>query len=113
MQITYANKKVEKYFKDYNEMKRKIPDTWVRTVKKHVDRLCAADNFGDFLALNLGHPEPLQGKKDIGKYSLHITGNVRLIIKPDDRKETVMICKIVEMEGVVDYHGNKETWYIS
>ena len=80
--------------------------------KKHVEHLKAADTFGDFLTLNLGHPEPLKGKNS-GKYSVRITGNVRLIIKPADNGNAVMICEVVEMEGVVDYHGGKETWYIS
>lgn len=111
MRITYASKKVEQYFEDYGEMKKKIPIEWVRTVKKRIDQLKAAESFGDFLKLNSGHPEPLIGK-DIGKYSVHITGNVRLIIKPNDKGDAVMICKEIEIEGVVDYHGKKEKWYI-
>lgn len=111
MRITYADKRVERFFEDYAEMKRKIPEDWVRTVKKHIDRLKAADTFGDFLKLNLGHPEPMKGE-NIGKYSVRITGNVRLIMKPNEKGDAVMICEEIEMEGVVDYHGRKETWYI-
>ena len=111
MRITYANKKVERCFEDYREMKKRIPAEWVRTVKKHIDRLRAADTFGDFLKLNLGHPEPLKGK-DQGKYAVRITGNVRLIILPSETGDAVMICEKIEMEGVVDYHGGKESWYI-
>ena len=112
MRITYANKRVERCFEDYSEMRKRIPAEWVRTVKKHMDRLRAANTFGDFLKLNLGHPEPLKGK-DLGKYSVRITGNVRLIMKPNDKGDTVMICEELEMKGVVDYHGGKESWYIS
>lgn len=111
MRIKYANRRVEKYFSDYSEMKKRIPADWVRTVKKHIDRLKAADTFGDFLSLNLGHPEPLKGK-DIGKYSIRVTGNVRLIVRPSDDGKSVMICEEITMEGVVDYHGDKQTWYI-
>lgn len=111
LRITYASPKVARYFEDYGEMRKKISLEWVRTIKKHIDRLQAMDNFGNFLKLNLGHPEPLQGK-DKGKYSLHITGNVRLIIKPSDDGKSVMICNEIEVEGVVDYHGSKESWYI-
>jgi len=113
LKISYANKRVERYFSDYKEMGKKIPLDWVRTIKKHVDRLKAADTFGDFLKLGLGRPEPLKGKKDAGKYSLRVTGNVRLIVKPSDNCTTVMICEEVLMEGVVDYHGETESWYIS
>ena len=112
MRITYANKKVEKYFSDYGEMKKKIPVEWVRTIKKHFDRLKAVDTFGEFLSINLGHPEPLTGK-DEGKYSVRVTGNVRLIIKPSIDGKAVTICEEISMEGVVDYHGGKESWYIS
>lgn len=112
MRITYANKKLERFFEDYGEMKKSIPADWVRTIKKHMDRLRAAETFGDFLKLNLGHPEPLKGK-DPWKYSVRITGNVRLIMRPNETGDAVMICEEVEMEGVVDYHGGKEKWYIS
>ena len=111
LRITYVNKRVEKYFENYGEMRKKIPIEWVRTIKKHIDRLIAADTFGDFLKLNLGHPEPLNGKNE-GMWSIRITGNVRLIIKPCDDGKSVMICEEIEMEGVVDYHGSKESWYI-
>ena len=112
LQITYASKKVKQCFEDYGEMKKRIPAEWVRTIKKHMDRLKAADTFGDFLTLNLGHPELLKGK-DAGKYSIRVTGNVRLIVLPNLSGDSVMICKEIEMEGVVDYHGDKESWYIS
>lgn len=92
-------------------MRKIIPAEWVRNVKKHIDRIKAADNLGDFLTLGLGHPEPLSGK-DNGKYSIHITGNVRLILKPCFDGKKAMTCEEVVMEGVVDYHGDKKTWYI-
>ena len=112
LRITYANRKVERCFEDYGEMKKRIPAEWVRAVKKHMDRLRAADTFGDFLKLKLGHPEPLKGR-DQGKYAVRITGNVRLILLPSAAGDAVMICEEIEVEGVVDYHGSKESWYIS
>ena len=63
MKITYANGKVEKYFSDYSKMQRELPSDWVRTIKKHMDRLIAAECFGDFLTLGLGKPEQLTGYK--------------------------------------------------
>lgn len=92
-------------------MKQKLPEPWVRTIKKHMDHLQAAETFGDFLALGLGHPEPLEGYKQI-RYSLHVTPNVRLIVEPNATQDTVMICSEIEVEGVCDYHGDKENWYI-
>ena len=98
MQITYANTKVEKYFSDYNRLQRKLP-------------FKAAECFGDFLQLGLGRPEQLEGTQRI-RYSLRISANARLILEPDATEETVMICTEVEVEGVVDYHGDKDNWFI-
>ena len=111
MRITYANKKVEKSFENYEEMKKHMPADWVRQVKKHMARLKAADTFAVFLKLNLGHPEQLKGER-AGQYSVRISGNVRLIIKPVTGIQSVMESQEIEVEGVVDYHGGKETWFI-
>lgn len=111
MRITYANKKIEKVFLDYNKMKKEFPDDWVRAIKKHMNHLMAADTFGDFLKLGLGKPEPLVGCKQI-RYSLRITPNVRLILEPNATQDTIMLCSEIEVKGVCDYHGNKENWYI-
>ena len=46
-------------------MQRDLPADWVRTIKKHMDRLIAAECFGDFLALGLGKPEQLTGYSNI------------------------------------------------
>lgn len=111
MKITYANKKVEKFFTDYARMQKELPMDWVRTIKKHMNRLMAAECFGDFLKLGLGKPEMLTGFEHI-RYSLHVAPHVRLILEPDADQETVMICTEIEVEGVCDYHGSKENWYI-
>lgn len=112
MKITYANYKVEKYFEDYNKMQKKLPFDWVKTVKKHMDRLKAADCFEDFLKLGLGKPEQLKGYQQL-RYSLHVAPNARLIIEPNATQDTIMVCAEIEVEGVCDYHGSKENWYIS
>lgn len=112
MKIIYANRKLEKYFSDFKKLKKVLPADWVRTIKKHMDRLEASECFGDFLALGLGKPEQLSGYEGI-RYSLHVSANARLIIELDATKETVKICTEVEVEGVSDYHGDKENWYIS
>ena len=111
MKITYSNNKVEKCFTDYGKMQRELPADCVRTIKKHMDRLKAAECFGDFLALGLGKPEALTGHKSI-KYSLHVAPHVRLILILNTTQDAVMICTEIEVEGVSDYHGSKENWYI-
>lgn len=111
MKITYANSAVKKYFSDYNKLKKTLPADWVKTIKKHMDRLETAECFGDFLKLGLGKPEQLKGYEQI-RYSLHVAANVPLIIEPNANQDTVMICTEIEVEGVSDYHGRNENWYI-
>ena len=111
LKITYANRKIEKYFTDDKEMQKILPFEWVRTIKKHMIRLEAAECFGDFLKLGMGKPEQLKGCSSI-RYSLHVAPHARLIIEPNAAQDTVMICDEIEVEGVTDYHGSKENWYI-
>lgn len=44
--------------------------------------------------------------------SVRISGNVRMVIRPLIDEGSIEICEVVKMEGVVDYHGGKCTWYI-
>lgn len=76
-----------------------------------MDNLRAADCFGDFLKVGLGKPEQLTGYEQI-RYSLRVSANARLIIEPNATLDTIMICDEIEIEGVCDYHGSKENWYI-
>lgn len=111
MKITYANKKVEKYFSDYSKLQKKLPMDWVENIRKYMRHLRVSRTFGDFLDLYLGHPERLSGY-DPPRYSLRVSANARLILEVSDELDEVRICQEVEIEGVCDYHGNKENWYI-
>lgn len=93
-------------------MMKKIPLEWVRTIKKIMSQLIAADNFGIYLSLGLGKPEQLVGYKNI-TYSLHVTANIRLIIELNASQDTIKICDEIKVKGVSDYHGKKDNWYIS
>lgn len=110
LKVTFANQRVEKFFADYNRMKRKLPEDWVRKIKMHLDRLKAAECFGDFLKLGLGKPEKLSGNESI-RYSLHIAPHIRLILRPNTTWDRIMDCREIEVEGVCDYHGDKENRY--
>lgn len=112
MNITYANNRIEKIFTDYRKLQKELPSEWVASLKRCMDRLEAADNFGIFLSLGLGRPEQLKGYSSI-RYSIHISANARLIVEPNATQDTLMICSEIEIEGVCDYHGNKENWFIS
>ena len=112
MKISYANKKIEKHFQDYGLMQKKISFEWVRKIKKLTNQLEAADNFGIYLDLGLGQPEQLVEKGEEIKYSLHVSANVRLIIRLNASKDEIRNCSEIEVEGVCDYHGSKENWYL-
>lgn len=43
---------------------------------------------------------------------MQIAPNVRLILEPNAAQDTIEICTEIEVEGVSDYHGSKENWYI-
>lgn len=111
LRITYANSQVEKFFSDFSKMKKKLPESWVRAIKKQLDWLAAADTFGDFLSLGVGRPERLSGYSSV-RYSIRVSANARLIIEPNATADTIKICEEIEIEGVSDYHGDKENWYI-
>ena len=53
----------------------------------------------------------LAGYKQV-RYSRHVSANARLIIELDATEKTIMICEEVEVEGVTDYHGAKDNWFI-
>ena len=54
----------------------------------------------------LGIPHPLSNKlKDY--YAIRITGNYRLIVRPESLSSDKIIIK-----GVLDYHGDKNEWII-
>lgn len=112
MKITYANSRVEKYFSNYTLMQKKLPFDWVRSIKKMINNLEAADKFDDFLKLGLGKPEQLKGGGEQIRYSVHISANARLIFELNATCDTILICSEIEIEGVCDYHGSKENWYL-
>ena len=59
-------------------------------------------------------------KKKIGKdfkgcYGINISGNIRLIVKPDVEildPASLKKCDSVIIKGVMDYHGQKHEWLI-
>ena len=114
VKLEYINATVEKYFIDFNLLKKyKGPDL-ARAIKKRHDQLRAAANFSVFLSTGLGKPHPLISNLK-GCYGISITGNIRLIVKPDvESMDPVSLkkCEVVIIEGVMDYHGQKNKWII-
>lgn len=113
MRIIYESEKVGKYFFDWGLAQSKLNDK-TRTVKKHINYLIASPNFQMFLSLGLGKPHRLCG--DLDKcYGISITGNYRLIVRPNCQEidsNSLKNCDTVIVKGVVDYHGGKYNWII-
>ena len=75
-----------------------------------------AENFNMYLTkIGLGKPHPLLG--DLDKcYAIHITKNYRMVVEPLETEldmESLKKCKILNIKGVLDYHGGKNEWIIT
>jgi proteic killer suppression protein/toxin YoeB len=114
LNIRFENSSVEKYFKDFNYMSKEKGENITRAIKKRYDQLKAANNFSIYLQTGLGKPHPLHGNLK-GCYGISITGNLRLIVRPDVQSidpGSLKECDTVIIKGVLDYHGKKYGWII-
>lgn len=114
MLIEYESETVRKVFNDFNLMKRLIGNDLTRATKNRINQLKASVNFSVYLTTGLGKPHPLYENLK-GYYGITITGNIRLIVKPDVESldhESLKACDTVIVKGVVDYHGKKNEWLI-
>ncbi len=114
MEIAYENNDVKNVFTDFELMKKKIGIEKTKAVKKRLDQLKAAPNFSIYLTTGLGKPHPLFENLK-GYYGIGITGNYRLVIKPDSinlNPEELINCDTFIIKGVMDYHGRKIDWLI-
>lgn len=91
-------------------MQKRIGYEWTRKIKKIVAALEAADTFQDYLVVGYAKPHPLTNTD--GCYGLSVSGNVRLVVKPNLEENSIEICEEIEVKGVCDYHGDKENWFI-
>jgi len=114
IKIQYDNKKVEKAFSDFGQMKKAHGEALTKQIKKRYDQIKAMPYFSDYLSLGLGNPHSLVGEMT-GCYGISVTGNIRLVLEPvceDLSSESLKICDEVVLKGVVDYHGQKYEWVI-
>lgn len=95
-------------------MSKEKGENITRAIKKRYDQLKAANNFSIYLQTGLGKPHPLHGNLK-GCYGISITGNLRLIVRPDVQSidpGLLKECDTVIIKGVLDYHGKKYGWII-
>ncbi len=113
MIIEYENKTVENIFNNADLLRKKL-GSMARTAKKRLDQLTAADNFSIYLETRLGNPHSLSGNLK-GSYGVTLSGNLRLIVKPDAKSldpKDLKDCDTVIIRGVRDYHEKKNKWLI-
>lgn len=113
MKINYE-KPLKKYFINFALMNKKLGKDLTRMIKKRYDQLKAAPNFSIYLSTGLGKPHSLHENLK-GCYGISITGNVRLVVKPDVESldpDALKRCDSVIIEGVMNYHGEKNEWLI-
>lgn len=99
-----------------NLMRKAVGAELTKAVKKRYNQIIA---FSSFLALQqsgIGKMESLEGGRK-GLYSLRISANYRLIVKPeanDLSSESLKKCDTLTIKGVIDYHGKgtKYNWII-
>lgn len=121
MQIEFEDERVRLLFEDLGNvhrhqglMKKTIGNELTRAVKKRYDSLNASDNFYIFLSTGLGKPHSLVGDL-YGCYGVHVDAKYRLVIRPicaDLSPESLKLCTVIIIKGVVNYHGTKSNWLI-
>lgn len=97
-------------------MRKEIGAELTRAVKKRYDQIVAFSSFSALQQSGIGKMESLEGDRK-GSYSLRVSANYRLIVRPKDkdlRAENLKKCDTLIIEGVIDYHdkGKKFSWII-
>jgi len=111
MQIVYNNSKVEKIMNDPKKLVKKVGHELALAVIHRIYELKSFEDFASYLKEGGGKPHHLSG--NLSKYyAVHLNKNYRLLIEPIENGNDIVICNIVNIEGVVDYHDGKNNWLI-
>ena len=97
-------------------MRKAIGAELTKAVKKRYNQLAAFSSFSALQQSGIGKMEALEADRN-GSYSLRVSANYRLLIKPeatDLSAESLKACDTLTIEGVIDYHGKgqKYSWII-
>ena len=123
LHVEYSDNKVKELFDDLNDiqntknyMRKEIGAELTKAVKKRYNQIIAFSSFSALQLSGIGKMESLEGEYK-GSYSLRISANYRLIVRPktkDLSSESLKSCDTLFIEGVIDYHGKgKEfSWII-
>ncbi len=115
MQLEYQDEKIKKILCDTKILQKKVGIERGRKIIQRLNQLEAADNFNQYLTkIALGKPHPLQGNLE-RCYGISITANCRIVVEPLKTEldmESLKNCKVLNIKGVLDYHGGKNEWII-
>lgn len=115
LQLEFQDEKVRKVLSDARILQKKVGLEMGRKIKQRLNQLEATDNFNMYLTkVGFGKPHPLEG--DLDKYyGISINANYRIVVQPLETKldmESLKDCKVLNIKGVLDYHGGKNEWII-
>ncbi len=118
MNIKYDNPQIEDLISVHDSkqsMRRKIGFEITKSVKRRFDQLRAANTFYTFQQLGIGKVHSLEGNELDGCYGISIDKSRRIIIMPDAADcsaESLKVCDVIIIKGVVEYHGRKNEWIL-
>ena len=119
LNVEYEDIEVKELFDDLNDvrnsknlMKKEIG----AELTKAVNQIVAFTSFSALQQSGIGKMESLEGDRK-GAYSLRVSANYRLIVKPKTKDlsvESLKNCDTLIIEGVIDYHGKRKkfSWII-
>ena len=115
MQFEFKDEKVQKILCNPKILQRKVGLEIGKKVKQRMNQLEAAENFHQYLTkISFGKPHPLEGNLD-KCFGISITANYRIVVEPLNCEldiESLKNCKVLNIKGVLDYHGGKNEWII-
>ena len=115
MQFEYHDEKVEKILCNAKTLQKKVGNEIAKKIKQRLNQIEAADNFNQYVTkIGFGKPHPLIGNLD-KCYGISITANYRIVVEPLETEldmESLKNCKVINIKGVLDYHGGKNEWII-
>lgn len=115
LQLEYQDEKVRKVLCDTKMIQKKVGLELGKKIKQRLNQLEAADNFNQYVTkIGFGKPHPLEGNLD-KYYAISISANYRIVVEPLKTEldmESLKNCKLLNVKGVLDYHGGKNEWII-
>lgn len=114
MNIIFADRKLEKYAKDFSLAQRKLGNNQAKFLHKRLNDLYDAKNFLVLLDLP-GHHHPLTENRS-GQWACSLEQPSRLVYKPiipdelAQTEEQINLAQLVELSviEITDYHDKKK-----